>query len=162
MAQNNLPKSTHALLQQKGFAAEVPFMPRKTISTKVEQGKKYAVTLAQSLPSVIYRVDGNIIKSGEKCDRLILIQFNAKDSEEWKQIFVEQKGTDVKHAIEQLIATIKKPIFKHKSNIERHARVVATNFPANTSDPKIEALKQELSRLHVRYRQLKNGQIDNL
>lgn len=162
MAQNNLPKSTHALLQQRGFTAEAPFISRKTISTRVEQGKKYSVVLSQSKPSVIYRVDGNIIKSGEKCDRLVLIQFNAKDSEEWKQIFVEQKGTDVKHAIEQLIATIKQPIFRHTSNIERYARVVATNFPANTSNPKIETLKQELGRLGVSYKQLKNGQIDNL
>lgn len=161
--QSDMAKSTHELLQQRGFAAEMPFMSRKTISTKVEQGKKYSVTLSQSLPSVIYQVDKNIIRSGKKCDRLILIQDSkSEEKEEWKQIFVEQKGTDVRHAIEQLIATIKQPVFLHKSNIERRACVVATNFPANTSDPKIETLKQELGKLGVSYKQLKNGQIDRL
>lgn len=157
------PTSTHDVLQQKGFAAESALLNRKTVSTNVEEGKRYTIDLGEGKPSVVYKVDGNIITQGSKCDRLVLIQTaSTATEEEWLEIFVEQKGTDVKHAYEQLRDTIKLAIFKHASNKKRRACVVATSFPANGSDPAIEKIKTEIAGMKVQYKQFKNGQKDKL
>lgn len=165
-SQNNIlvePKSTHDALQQNGYFAESVLQNRKLVSTNVEEGKKYTIDLNDSKPSVIYKIDGNIIVQGSKCDRLVLVRISATaTTEEWLEIFVEQKGTDVKHAYEQLRDTIKLQIFKHSSNKIRRACVVATAFPANGSNPNIEKVKKELAAMGVQCRQLKNGQKDKL
>lgn len=157
------PMSTHEILQQKGFAAESALLNRKTVSTNIEEGKRYTIDLGESKPSVVYKVDGNIITLGSKCDRLVLIQTASNaTAEEWLEIFVEQKGTDVKHAYEQLLDTIKLAIFKHATNKVRRACVVATSFPANGSNPAIEKIKKELAHMNVQCKQFKTGQKDKL
>jgi len=155
-------KSTHEVLGGKGFTPKLPLVTRKTLSTS-EEGKSYMLDIEGSKLSVLYQVDEYIVKDGEKCDRLVLVHTgDVGDCEQWTEIFVELKGTDVKKALNQLIETAKKPIFEHKSNIERRARVVATNFPANNSNPSIERLKIQLIKMNVKYKQFKNGQRDSI
>lgn len=115
------------------------------------------------MPSVIYKVDGYIVKAGNRCDRLMLIHTaTTAGKEAWTEIFIEQKGTKVRHAYEQLRDTVKLAIFQHPSNIARRACVVATNFPANNADPVIAKIKKELALLNVTCKQFKNGQEDIL
>ena len=66
--------------------------------------------------SVVYSVDGNIIKEGKKCDKLILVR-HTNAPEEWTEIFVELKGKDTNTAIDQLKNTISNKLFRHPSNI---------------------------------------------
>lgn len=162
MANKTELKSTHEVLVQKGYTPKLSLNSRKTLSTS-EEGKKYLLDITGSKPSVLYQVDGEIVKDGERCDKLVLVHTGDEgDCEQWTEIFVELKGTDVKKALSQLIETAKKSIFQHKSNVERRARVVATNFPANNANPDVEKLKTQLANMKVKYKQFKNGQRDSI
>ncbi len=155
-------KSTHEVLQQAGFQPQQSLSKRGVLSTS-EEGKTYQLDVAGKKDSVLYQVDGMIIKEGRKCDKLVLVHTGGEGvKEHWTEIFVELKGTDVKHALEQLIASVKEPIFKHESNTERRARVVATGFPANNANPDVERLKKQLAAMKVKYKQFKNGQQDSI
>ena len=62
---------------------------------------------------------------GLRCDKLLL------SADELEERFVELKGTDVKHAIEQLESTINR-LGEHHGN--RHSYVICTNVaPALTT-----------------------------
>lgn len=63
-------------------------------------------------------VDGCTIKEGKRCDKLLL------SADECEERYVELKGTDVMHAIEQLEATIKQ-LGENEDN--RHSYVICTN-----------------------------------
>lgn len=80
--------------------------------------------------------------------------------EKWTEIFVELKGHDAIHGMEQLLATVKNQTFNHVSNVCRKARLVATSFPANKSNPAVEKLRREFARLRVEYKNMKLGQKD--
>ncbi len=70
-------------------------------------------------------VDSCIIKDGIRCDVLLL------SGDEHEERYVELKGTDVMHAIEQLEATIKR-LGEFDDN--RHSYVICTNVaPAYTT-----------------------------
>lgn len=153
-------KSTHDNLVTNGYNPEQPLQVRKTI-VESECGKKYTLEVSGNKASVSYQVDGNIIKVGEKCDKLILVKHNQN---EWAEIFIELKGVDVAHAIDQLLATLKKQIFKHPSNQYIRARIVATSFPSNKSNPIMEKAKKEFASkpYFCDLRGLKNGQKDKI
>jgi len=76
----------------------------------------------------VYRavqVDGCAITEGMRCDKLLTSE------DEHAEHFVELKGTDIKHAIEQLQRTIDA---LGEYNDDRHAYVISTNVaPALTS-----------------------------
>lgn len=126
-------------LNSQGFSSEQEFTERKTISVS-EKGKKYRLELQDKLPSVVFSIDGNIIKEGNKCDKLILLNINTK-SNKWVEIFVELKGSDISHAIKQLETTISNIIFKCSSVEGVKARIVASSYPANSSNPILEKAK---------------------
>lgn len=102
----------------KGFSSpEQPLKVRTRISTN-EKGKRYVLVTTGIEESVVYAVDGNIITSGLRCDKLILVKRSASgvEPEQWTESFIELKGVDTVHAINQLRETLKKSIFKHPSN----------------------------------------------
>lgn len=71
------------------------------------------------------KVDGCAIKTGQKCDDLLVSQ------DEYEERYVELKGIDVMHAIDQLEQTILK-IGEFDNN--RHSYVICTNVsPAYTT-----------------------------
>ncbi len=110
---------------------------RKTVSM-AENGKKYILNVSDSKESVVYQIDGKIITEGTKCDKMVLVK---RDSSDWIQIFVELKGVDVNHAIEQLESTLQNKKLKHLTNKEKRARIVAASFPANRGDTGMEKAK---------------------
>lgn len=120
----------------RAYGAEKPLGERKIVSTS-EKGKTYRVVFTEVKPSAVYTIDGNIITEGNKCDKLVLIQTD-KSKNNWLEIFVELKGKGVDHAIEQLKATVDKPIFQHKTIEKRWVRIVAQSFPRNTGDSSYE------------------------
>lgn len=59
--------------------------------------------------------------------------------------------------------TLKKAIFKHSSNTDIRARIVAQSFPSNKSNPTMEKAKQEFRKdYNCDLRGMKSGQEDKL
>lgn len=94
-------------------------------------------------------VDGCTIRDGIKCDKLLL------SAGEHEERYVELKGTDVMHAIDQLEETIKR---LGEYDDDRHAYVVSTNVaPAidTKRQAKIKYFKEKYhSELKIQGRQL--------
>lgn len=156
--------STHECLLSEGFSPEQPLMARTKLSI-TEKGKRYTLLTKGAGKSVIYAVDGNIVKEGQRCDKLVLVK-RADDEgnpERWTEVFIELKGVDVAYAISQLRETLRKPIFQHPSNDDVRARIVAQSFPSNKSNPVMEKAKQEfLKKYNCDLRCMKSGQEDKL
>lgn len=154
-------KSTYENLIRKGYETEQVLQSRKQVSTQ-EQGKKYMLAIQGDFPSAVFQVDGYIIKSNLKCDKLVMVQTSTEPAETWTQIFVELKGHDSVHGMEQLLATAKNSIFTSTTNRVRKARLVATSFPANKANPKVEKMKIEFAKMKIDYKNIKSGQTDRL
>ena len=156
-----MSSSTYNSLTNAGFKPEQELLVRKTVVTQ-EKGIKYTLDVKANRPSVVFQVDGCIIKSGRKCDKLVLVKTKDEAPEEWTQIFVELKGHDAIHGIEQLLDTAKNDKFINKSNKVRKVRLVATSIPSNKANPMVEKLKREFKKIKVDYKSLKPGQRDSL
>lgn len=156
--------STHERLLAEGYAPEQVLQIRSKVSVS-EKGKRYLLATNGKEETVVHAVDGNIVKEGLKCDKLVLVKRTAKDvkPELWTEAFVELKGVDTNHAIDQLRQTLKKAIFKHPSNDDIRARIVAQSFPSNKSNPTMEKAKQEFRKdYNCDLRGMKSGQEDKL
>ena len=153
MAKKDAPE-TLISTKLKDFEAESPLGEHKIVSTS-EKGKTYKVQFTEVKPSAVYTIDGNIIKDGNKCDKLVLIQSDISQNR-WIEIFVELKGKDVDHAIEQLKATVDKPIFQHSTIEQRWARIVAQSFPRNTGNSSYERARIYFKKRNI---DLKRGTI---
>lgn len=156
--------STHERLLAEGYVPEQVLQIRSKVSVS-EKGKRYLLATNGKEETVVHAVDGNIVKEGLKCDKLVLVKRSAKDvkPEQWTEAFVELKGVDTNHAIDQLRQTLKKAIFKHPSNDDIRARIVAQSFPSNKSNPTMEKAKQEFRKdYNCDLRGMKSGQEDKL
>lgn len=156
--------STHYSLMVKGYAPEQALQVRAKISVS-ENGKRYLLATNGKEESVVYAVDGVIVKEGLRCDKLVLVKRSDKEiePEQWTEAFVELKGVDTNHAISQLRQMLKNAIFKHPSNDDIRARIVAQYFPSNKSNPAMEKAKQEFRKdYNCDLRGMKNGQEDKL
>lgn len=86
---------------------------------KFEENKRKIIFMnPQRLPYERVDVDGCTINDGVRCDKLLL------SADEREERYVELKGTDVMHAIDQLEETIKR-LGEYTDN--RHAYVISTN-----------------------------------
>ncbi|MCZ2727809.1 hypothetical protein DW080_21285 [Bacteroides caccae] len=154
MADTNL----HERLQRDGYTPEQPLAVRKVVAT-AEKGRRYVLQVSNSKESVVYKIDGYIITAGSKCDKMVLI----KDSSNWTQIFVELKGKDLHHAIEQLESTLQNKMLAHSANKEKRARIVAASFPSNRGDMTMEKVKIRFKKIYkCDLRGLKSGQPDKI
>jgi len=156
--------STHERLKAEGYAPEQDLQVRAKVSVS-ENGKRYLLVTNGKEESVVYAVDGNIVKEGQRCDKLVLVKRSTKDvtPERWTEAFVELKGVDTSHAIDQLRQTLKKSQLKHPSNDDIRARIVAQSFPSNKSNPTMEKAKQEFRKVYnCDLRGMKTGQEDKL
>jgi len=146
------------------YEPEQPLAVRK-ILTAQEKKSKYTLEISENKKSVMFCVDGNIIKEGQKCDKLILVDTSSSNDENsWTEIFLELKGTNISHAIDQLRETLKKDIFKHPSNKSIRARIVAVSFPSSKSNPLMESAKREFAGkpYYCDLRGMKTGQKDKV
>ena len=85
------------------------------------------------------QVDGCAITEGLKCDKLLLY---SDDKEKAVESYVELKGEDVSHAIDQIMATIPQI---HKKDNKVQAFIVPTNYSPNISGKK-QKMIQELKK----------------
>lgn len=156
--------SLHTVLS-KSYPHQLPLVDRENLSLK-ETNTTYKLNFGKRRLCVVYQVDGNIIKVGNKCDYLILARqdISDKNNEKWKSIFVELKGTDVVHALEQLDATLDNELFIHSSINEIHARIVAKSFPANNANTDFEKAKRKFKKKHKNctFKQVSSNQPDTI
>ncbi len=152
--------ATYNRLLSTGFEPQQKLEYRKMVVTQ-EQGKKYTLAIKNQCPSAVFQVDGYIVKGGRKCDKLVLVK-DSPSQNEWTEIFVELKGKDAVHGMEQLLSSAKEQIFADPTNKSRRARLVATSIPANTANPMVERIRREFAKMKIDYKNLKPGQIDNL
>ena len=131
-------------ISAKGFTPEQPLMQRETISVK-EKGKKYTLTLNPKKECVAYQIDGVILKDGNRCDKLIVARY-ADHTE--AAVFVELKGRNISHAIDQLEATLKQDIFKHRNVAKRKASIVGQSIPRNTGNSVVEKAKIRFNKTY--------------
>ena len=125
---------------------------RQTTDSQImfkENKRKIIFLNPQSLPYERVDVDGCTINDGVRCDKLLL------SADEREERYVELKGTDVMHAIDQLEETIKR-LGEYTDN--RHAYVISTNVaPAiNTKrQAKIKYFKERYcAELKIQEKQL--------
>lgn len=129
-------------LTTASIAPEKSWQKRSKIVT-AENGKSYVLLLSPPKECAVYPLDGKIHTPGRKCDKLVLVQ----DDDISLAVFVELKGHDIIHAIDQLEATLKLEQFSraHTRNKPIRARIVTNGCgPASSS-------KKTLSDAKIRF-----------
>lgn len=122
---------------------------RKSISVG-ERGQVYRANFSQEYFSAVYAIDGGIIKDDNivKCDKLVLLDL---DNQMLFELFVELKGGNIQHAIEQVEATLNNPLFKESAVKIRQARIIGRKIPSNTGNSITEKAKKKfMSRYNCR------------
>lgn len=148
-------------LIDKGYVPEQDWMIRKVLST-VEKGQKYRLEGIEGMNSVVFQVDGKIIATGSKCDKLVIVEKDAGSKKE-VGILVELKGKDVMHAVDQLEATLKYGLLKHSNVCTKKARIVASAFPSSSGNLTVEKAKVRfLKNYHCELKTLKSMQPDKI
>ena len=104
-----------------------------------KKGKKFVLHLSPEMRCACFQVDGYLITGTEKdkCDRLVLVDDNGFVAE----IYVELKGVDVNHAVDQLEETLRDKLFQNTLSSEMWACIVSNSFPSHASRSKIEKAK---------------------
>lgn len=151
-------------LEGKGFKPTQPWQSRSVITVS-ENGKTYRTEISPDSRSAVFQIDGNIIKSGQKCDKLLLATDNSDIPTQGNAVFIELKGKDINHAIDQLEATINNQHFKpYPMEKDRaRARIVTGGCgPKSSSRMKLEEARIRFKRQYnIELRVLKNNQADN-
>lgn len=110
-------------LQERGFQPSLEEGLHSLIRVK-ENLSSYTIENAGAYVTAHFHVDGGIINSNEvgKCDYLVLLR-KEPEKNKWVEIFVELKGIDYVHSLEQIVATIENSIFRKMQGGVRFARV---------------------------------------
>ena len=133
---------------------------RSELSVK-EKSIVYVLELKEKLYTSVFQIDGNIIRQGNKCDKLVVVEH--PDNEGWDNVFVELKGSDVKHAIAQLESSLSHPVFCNERPSKAYARVVSSCMPMRRNDPEWEKARARFKqRYGCELKRVKSRQPDNL
>lgn len=92
-------------------------------------------------------VDGCKITEGIRCDWLLV------DNETQREVFIELKGKDVSHAVDQLKASI--DILSKGRRETKYGYVICTRSPLNSTD--IQMLQKTVLRSHQMKLRVKAG-----
>lgn len=158
-AKNREAKTTHERLQEE-FPDLDHILKRRDIFSVKEKTACYRLENLGECRNVNYQVDGGLIPRSDtvdrKSDHLLLIRVSKND---WIDVFIELKGTDVMHGLKQLEATLLHPLFKpHTPNERRVARLVGRSIPSSKNNPEIERLKQRIINLDCTLKTIKSNQ----
>ena len=128
----------------------------KRISVR-EKGVNYKVEVKEPNIATIYPIDGVAIREGQRCDKFITVL----NEDSGVAVFLELKGRDISHAIAQLEATIKNPLFKPYPSKEdkTRARIISNRGVSSASRTDLERAKVRFLRDYkVELKQLSNLQ----
>lgn len=128
-----------------------------------EKGACYRLEKLGECENVNYQVDGGLIPRSDtddrKSDHLLLIRVSKND---WIDVFIELKGTDVMHGLKQLEATLLHPLFKpHTPSERRVARLVGRSIPSSKNNKEIEKFRKRLMRLNCTFKTMKADNPDD-
>ena len=77
--QTDHQETTYKLLSSKGFKPQQTLLARKTVVVK-EEGKKYVLDVQSEFPTVVFQVYGDINKTEQKCDKVIIVNTKNKQN----------------------------------------------------------------------------------
>ncbi len=108
-----------------------------------EKKKRYNIVNDKNCRIALFHVDGGMIygeANEHKCDFMYIIY----DSDNPTAVFVELKGSDISHAVQQL----KETISRYGTGLKRRicARIVCSSVPRLHNDPIVKNLKKELMK----------------
>ena len=102
---------------------------RKIVTLEERKGRKYIATNVSNSTLTLYTIDGCVVKTGNRCDFLLV-------KEKTDSYFIELKGSDLGHAVEQIDTTINQLADELLGNV--HGRIVLSR--AKTPDLKSSSL----------------------
>ncbi len=137
----------------ESYSPEQPLLVRSQLSTS-EKGVCYKARVNPERETIVFQVDGCIIKKNNRCDKLVLSKCSDEENH-WSGHFVELKGVDVTHAVDQLEHSLKHQLFQHKTLVKKFARVVGRSFPSNSGN-------QEFEKARVRFRKFYDCELKRL
>lgn len=110
-----------------------------------ERSTVYILNLVPPMDCAAYQVDDYIIRGADKdkCDKVVVA---ASDDGELISVFVELKGSDVAHAVKQLEASLRYPLFAKNRTKWTKARIVANKIPSNSGRSVVERAKIDFRR----------------
>ena len=155
-------KTTHERLQEQ-FPDWDHILKRRDIFSVKENTACYRLEKLGECENVDYQVDGGLIPRSDtddrKSDHLLLIRVSKND---WIDVFIELKGTDVMHGLKQLEETLLHPLFKpHAPSERRVARLVAKSMPSLKNNPEMDRLKQRIAKLNCTLKTMKSNQAED-
>ena len=133
--------------------------PMKKVSV-TEKGVNYNVEIEGVSIVTIYPIDGVAIKEGQRCDKFITVL----NENTGVAVFLELKGGDISHAIDQLESTIKNPLFMPYPSKEdkTRARIISNRGVTSASRTDLERAKVRFLRnYNVELKQISSLQPDN-
>ena len=114
---------------------------------------KFRLKIIGNASVQVITVDGCAIKEGVRCDYL-LIPLKGKKLP-IKELYIELKGTDIKHAVEQIARSIE--LLTTGREVEKLCFVAVNRSPLTS--PEIQKLKKRLKRKHNAKLTVKSGEI---
>ncbi len=155
----------YKMLMSKGFHPSQELKERSLVTIS-EKGKSYKASLPKGYLSAVFHVDGDIIAKGERCDAFLVGLHNITKESSGVAAFIELKGVDISHAVDQLEETIKNSLFRPfpKPEDKAKARIVTAGCgPKSSSKKKVEEARIRFKKVYnVELRILKNSQVDTL
>lgn len=152
-------------LQIKGFIPEQNWKKRENVSVS-ENGKTYKVPVDKNIETAVFQIDGEVIKTGHKCDKFLVALQRKDNYEKGIAVFIELKGKDISHAIDQLEMTIKNPLFlpyPSATDATRARIITAGCGPKSSSRLKFEEARIRFKRMYnIELKVLKNSQTDTI
>jgi hypothetical protein len=110
---------------------------------------KFRLNNLQKASISVIRVDGCAIKTGIRCDYLLGLPSK-------QEIYIELKGSDIKHAVEQLARSIEM-LSCHNELGGKLCFVASTKCPINSTE--IQVLKKKFRKKYNAKLTIKNGEI---
>ena len=115
---------------------------------------KFRLENPQKLEIRVIQVDDCVIKQGMRCDYLIIAPSKDKPSDV-QEIYIELKGSDVRHAVEQIATTIQK--LGSNMSASKLCFIASTRCPINSTQ--IQNLKKKFRKEYNAKLTIKNGEI---
>ncbi len=115
---------------------------------------KFRLENQNKLEIRVIQVDGCAIKKGMRCDYLVIVphQYNSSNEQE---IYIELKGSDIKHAAEQIFISIQK--LTNNISLSKLCFVASTRCPVTSTE--VQNLKKKFKKKYNATLTIKNGEI---
>ncbi len=166
---NEACRSLNEKLEKLGHKPCKPLMARKDISVK-DSGRVYRLEFTDARASVAYQIDGDIVREGYSKMRLPDSRGTRKRQRRQCPFLAERdfcrterqrRGTRNRTARQHRQRT---QIFRHPTNKELHARLIAKAIPSTSLNPEYRKAKMKFERDHknIKLKTLKSLQPDRL